>query len=125
MFVPRKNLRGWAVSACATIALCGPPNGLLQAQQPDNSAVNKGEHPTAQSQSGHMSDREITAKIRRDLIADKDLSTYGHNVKIITRNGAVTLKGPVHTADEKQAIEARAAGIVGQDKVSNQLTIKQ
>jgi osmotically-inducible protein OsmY len=50
---------------------------------------------------------------------------YGHNVKIITRNGAVTLKGPVHSEEEKQAIASKAADVVGQDKVTNQLTVKQ
>ena len=100
--------------------------GVASAQQaPDNSGVNKGQQVTADNQSGHMSDRQITAKIRRDLIADKQLSTYGHNVKIITRSGMVTLKGPVHSAEEKQAIEARATNIAGQDKVTDQLTIKQ
>ena len=47
-------------------------------------------------------------------------------MKIITKNGMVTLKGPVHSEDEKSAIASKAAEIVGgQDKVTNQLTIKQ
>jgi osmotically-inducible protein OsmY len=63
---------------------------------------------------------------RQALIADKTLSTFGHNVKIITENGAVTLKGPVHSEEEKQNIASKAAEVVGSpDKVTDQLTIKQ
>jgi osmotically-inducible protein OsmY len=51
------------------------------------------------------------------------LSTYAHNVKVITKHGEVTLKGPVQTADEKQAIEARAADVVGAGHVTNQVSV--
>ena len=81
---------------------------------------------TADQQSENTSDRLLTQKIRKSIIADKSLSTYGHNVKIITKDGAVTLKGPVHSDEEKQnigVIAADAAG--GPDKVTNQLTVKQ
>ena len=125
MFVRREALRRWALSSGVAIALCCAPCVALQAQQPDNSAVNKGQAKTAESQSGQMSDRQITAKIRRDVVGDKSLSTYGHNVKIITKDGAVTLKGPVHSDDEKKNIEAKAGAVVGQDKVTDQLTVKQ
>ena len=69
---------------------------------PDNSAVNQTESKTADQQSDATSDRMLTKKIRQALIADKSLSTYGHNVKIITKDGSVTLKGPVHSEEEKQ-----------------------
>ena len=96
------------------------------ATSPDNSANNKTHMTTADQQSESTSDRLLTQKIRKSIIADKSLSMYGHNVKIIARDGAVTLKGPVHTDEEKQnigAIAAQAAG--GPDKVTNQLTVKQ
>lgn len=54
---------------------------------------------------------------------DKSLSTYAHNVKVISQNGMVTLKGPVKSEEEKQAIEAKAAQIAGADKVTNQLEV--
>ena len=92
---------------------------------PDNSAKNKVQHKTADQQSEQTSDREITKKIRQSIVADKSLSTYGHNVKIITQNGAVTLKGPVHSDQEKQKIASKAGEIVGPDKVTNQITLKQ
>lgn len=92
----------------------------------DNSANNKSHMTTADQQSESTSDRLLTQKIRKSIIADKSLSMYGHNVKIITKGGAVTLKGPVHSDEEKQnigALAAQAAG--GPDKVTNQLTVKQ
>jgi hyperosmotically inducible protein len=96
------------------------------ATSPDNSANNKTRMSTADQQSENTSDRLLTQKIRKSIIADKSLSMYGHNVKIITKDGAVTLKGPVHSDEEKQnigALAAQAAG--GPDKVTNQLTVKQ
>ena len=99
-----------------------PPAAATQ----DNSAKNKVHSHTADQQSEATSDRMLTKKIRQSLIADKSLSTYGHNVKIITKDGMVTLKGPVHSEDEKSAIASKAAEVVGgQDKVTNQLTVKQ
>ena len=68
----------------------------------------------------------MTAKIRRAIVSDHSLSTYGHNVKIIAKDGSVTLKGPVHSEQEKQTIASETESIVGSpDKVTNQLTIKQ
>ena len=55
---------------------------------------------------------------------DKTLSTYAHNVKIITQNGMVTLKGPVMSEDEKQAIEQKAKVIAGSSNVTSELSIK-
>jgi hyperosmotically inducible protein len=54
---------------------------------------------------------------------DKSLSTYAHNVKVISRNGTVTLKGPVGSENEKQAIEAKANKVAGKDRVVNDLTV--
>ena len=84
---------------------------------------NTGE-PTADQQKENRSDRDITQQIRRSIVKDKSLSTYAHNVKIVTQNGQVTLKGPVRSDDEKRAIETKAAEVAGQDKVSSELNIK-
>ncbi len=103
------------------------PGGLAQTQAtPDNSATNKTQNGTrtADQQKNNTSDREMTAKIRRAVVGDKSLSTYAHNVKIIVVGGAVTLKGPVHSEAEKQSIGTKAADVAGQDKVSNQITVK-
>lgn len=92
---------------------------------PDNSAANKDQAGTAQDQSNAKEDRLTTAKIRKAIIADKDLSTYAHNIKIITTNGSVTLKGPVKSEDEKEKVASDAAGVVSADRITNNLTVKQ
>ena len=94
----------------------------------DNTKVNKRDRskaePTADQQKEASSDRELTRKIRRAIVEDKSLSTYAHNVKIITQNGKVTLKGPVHSEDEKKTVEAKAAEIAGAGNVTNELSVK-
>jgi hyperosmotically inducible periplasmic protein len=95
----------------------------LSAQAPDNSANNKQQGVTADQQSNAASDRTITQNIRKALMADKSLSTYAHNVKIITRDGMVTLKGPVKSEDEKQKVVAAATQVVDANKIDDQLTV--
>jgi hyperosmotically inducible periplasmic protein len=63
---------------------------------------------TADSQSNKTADLNITQQIRKSLMADKTLSVYAHNIKIVTVNGNVTLNGVVRSADEKASIESRA-----------------
>jgi len=98
------------------------------APAPDNSKVNERDRnkaePTADQQKENRSDQDITQQIRQSIIKDESLSTYAHNVKIISQNGIVTLKGPVRSEDEKSAIEAKAVEVVGKDKVTNQLEVK-
>ena len=96
-----------------------------QNTKPDNSAQNKNQDQTAQNQSATASDRELTAKVRKAIFADRDLSTYAHNIKIISQNGTVTLKGPVKSDDEKQKIESDAASVVPRDSIVNQLIVTQ
>ena len=95
---------------------------------PDNTKVNerdrKRNEPTADQQKDNRSDRDITQQIRQSITKDKSLSTYAHNVKIVTQNGQVTLKGPVRSEDEKKAIEAKAAEVAGDGKVTSELNIK-
>ena len=98
-------------------------------QQPDNTAVNKRDRdrsePTADQQKSNVSDRDLTKKIRQSIVGDKSLSTYAHNVKVISQNGVVTLKGPVRSEEEKKAIEAKAMDVVGSGgKVNNEMSVK-
>ena len=95
---------------------------------PDNTKVNQRDRnpsqPTADQQTNAKSDREMTRQIRRAIVKDKSLSTYAHNIKVITQNGMVTLKGPVKTEEDKQAIGSKAAEVVGSpDKVQNQIEV--
>ena len=113
---------------CVTIlpAVARPcPAQSTSQTQPDNSARNANHSTTADNQDNAKSDRITTASVRKAIIADKGLSMYAHNVKIITLNGAVTLKGPVKSEDEKQKVMSDAASVVSQDKITNQLTVKQ
>jgi hyperosmotically inducible protein len=79
---------------------------------------------TADQQKETPADRMLAKKIRHAIVSDSSLSTYAHNVKVIVRNGTVTLKGPVRSDDEKNAVAAKAAEIAGADKVANELTVK-
>lgn len=78
---------------------------------------------TADDQSNDRSDVEVTRLIRRSLTQDDALSTYAHNVKIITQNGQVVLKGPVRTSDEKRIVEERARKIAGATAVTSELVV--
>jgi hyperosmotically inducible periplasmic protein len=111
---------------CANQAFGQDQSAAPQTTQPDNSAMNKHHKVTAGQQTDAASDRALTAQIRKSIIANKDLSLYGHNVKIITINGMVTLKGPVKSNEEKQTIADLAAKASGSsNKVTNSLTVKQ
>ncbi len=99
------------------------------AQAPDNTRVNKRDRdqsqPTADQGKNNMSDRQIMAHIRREVVKDKNLSSYGHNVKIISDHGKVTLRGPVHSEDEKRAIEEHARKYAREGSITNELTVKE
>ncbi len=110
--------------------------GLLWAQQDssarqdqaaDNTKVNQRDRnqsePTADQQKENQGDRQLAQQIRRALVKDKSLSSTAHNVKVIAQNGMVTLKGPVKSEEEKQAIEAKAAEIAGSDKVTSEIQV--
>ena len=78
---------------------------------------------TPGDQSESQADRRLTQQIRKAIMADKSLSTTAKNVKIITINGTVTLRGPVKSVHEKEAIEAKAQQIAGATNVDNQLEV--
>lgn len=98
-----------------------------QQPAPDNSKTNQGDASkgamTAQQQNANPADTNVTKQIRSSIYKDKSLSTYAHNIKIITQDGKVTLKGPVRSADDKASIEAKAVAVVGADNVTNQLKV--
>ena len=94
---------------------------------PDNSGVNvrdrNDQTVTAGDQSENEADRKISQSIRQSLTADDTLSTNGKNVKVITTDGKVTLRGPVKSDQEKAAIAAKAQQVAGVKNVDNQLEI--
>lgn len=118
------------VGIVSTALVCGVYVHASSAQTPaaDNTKVNKRDRskaePTADQAKEGRSDRETMREIRKAVVDDKSLSTYAHNVKIIAQDGKVTLKGPVHSEEEKKAIEAKAIEVAGESNVVNRLTVK-
>ena len=118
-----------AVGALLLSAACSMVVLPATAQQtpPDNTGVNKADRAkgavTADQQKENAADRELAKKIRQAVVADKSLSTYAHNVKIVAQNGQVTVKGPVRSEQEKTAVAAKATEIAGAGKVTNELTV--
>ena len=94
----------------------------------DNTARNErdksGDTKTSGDQSNSPEDIKITAAIRRAIVGDGSLSITAKNVKIITVDGAVTLRGPVNNAKEKASIGKLAQSAAGKAKVDNQLEVK-
>ena len=101
--------------------------GICWAQAADNTSINKRDNApqalTADQQAETLQDRKLTQQIRRAIVKDKSLSTYAHNVKIVAVGGMVTLKGPVRSAEEKQAVQEIAAQIAGSEKIKNEMDI--
>ena len=100
-----------AVSAGLTLA---GPIFAGQANQPPQ---------TASTATQNKADRELTQQIRKAIVSDKALSTQAHNIKVLTKDGAVTLKGQVKTDEEKKAVEDKAASVAGTGKVTSELTV--
>jgi hypothetical protein len=104
-----------------------PLTAKSQQTAPDNSKMNKGDaHEganTADQQKMNATDRELTKKIRASIMKDKSLSMYAHNIKIITEDGKVTLKGPVRSEKEKSDVEAKAAAVAGDGNVTSEIEV--
>jgi hyperosmotically inducible protein len=118
-------------AALAGVLIAGLALNPASAQtpvQPDNTKVNQQDRAqgavTADHQKDNRNDRDLTQQIRKAVIADKSLSTYAHNVKIVSQGGTVTLKGPVRSEDEHKAVVAKAEGIAGAGRVTDQLSVK-
>jgi hyperosmotically inducible protein len=129
------NVSRTILQICLCVCLVGGAWTIAHGQDssgqqpaPDNTKTNQRDtnkaEPTADQQKENQSDREMTRQIRKSIAQDKTLSTYAHNVKIISQDGVVTLKGPVRSDEEKTAVEAKAADVAGKDKVTSQLEVK-
>jgi len=106
--------------------MAAPSPRYQDAQQPapDNTKQNKNQtNPSADQQKMNDADRTLTRKIRKAIHEDTTLSTYAHNIKIISQDGKVTLRGPVRSEEEKANIEAKAVAAAGQGNVSNELQV--
>jgi hyperosmotically inducible periplasmic protein len=96
--------------------------------EPDNTETNErdrsGQTLTSGDQSNSPADLKTTQAIRRAVMKDDGLSMTAKNIKIITANGQVTLRGPVNTAEEKSQIDQLAKSAAGAAKIENQLEVK-
>jgi hyperosmotically inducible protein len=94
----------------------------------DNTAINErdrsGQTQTSGDQSNSSADLKTTQAIRQALMKESDLSTTAKNIKIITNNGQVTLRGPVKSAQEKSKIDHLARSAASGAKIHDQLDVK-
>jgi len=114
--------------ACLSAAVVFGSTGMASAAEdaasaPDNTKMNKQGGMTADQQKESPADRKITQKIRQAIIKNKTISQYAHNIKIITVNGAVTLKGPVRTEKEKKIVEKAATQVAGKGNVTSEIEV--
>jgi hyperosmotically inducible periplasmic protein len=111
-----------AAAITATVAFITPVPASAN-MDADNTTMNKQEQVTADQQGENAADLKITQDIRKAVMQNKSLSQYAHNVKIITRDGKVTLKGPVRSEKEKKIIGNVAKKVAGKGKVANELEV--
>jgi osmotically-inducible protein OsmY len=98
---------------------------VLAASTEDTTSGSGKTPPTASDQSENEADRKITQQVRQAVTKDDSLSTSAQNVKIITQDGKVTLRGTVKSDSEKQKIADRAKQVSGVKNVENLITVKQ
>jgi len=109
--------------------ICVAAYGQTPPGPADNTQVNQRDRnsaePTADQQKMNGPDTKLAASVRKSIVDDKSLSTYAHNVKVIVQDGIVTLKGPVHSAEERRSIVAKAAEVAGgASKVHDELSVE-
>ena len=103
------------------------PPGTTDSTPSDNTKSNKVDpsdsRATADTQENDPGDLKLTQQIRKNIMADKTLSTYAHNVKIVAVGGTVTLNGVVRTAEEKSKVSAIAAQVAGKKRIVDELKV--
>ena len=104
-----------------------PPSAVSTANERDNTGVNVRDRSDAAKtpidQNENQKDISITAEIRKRVV-DTEMSLNAQNVKIITQDGKVTLRGPVKSEDEKTQIDKFAHEVAGPENVDNQLEVQ-
>jgi len=124
MIMKRISLALLSITAFGLTALAADDKTVL----PDNTAKNQRDRSSQTKTSGDQSnspaDLKTTAAIRRALMKDGGLSMTAKNIKIITADGLVTLRGPVKTAEEKTKIDQLAKSAAPGAKIDDQLEVK-
>jgi len=106
-----------------------PPSPSSQPAQPDNTRVNErdrnGNTLTPIDQGNSEADRRMTQQIRQALMNTNGLSFNAKNIKIITLNGKVTLRGTVNSEQERNTVDAAARKIAGTDQIDDLVEVKK
>jgi len=111
----------------ALLAAAGCDSDDPDAKSADNTKNNAADRdavaktPLDQSQDGE--DVDLTANIRSQLMEDDSLSRDARNVKIVTTEGLVTLRGPVASEGERNTIARIAQLAAGSRRIDNQLEV--
>lgn len=117
-----------ALSACGAADTKTENNTVAPVAAVDNTAINQRDNSgittTPIDQAESASDLAISAKIRQAIVDDKAFSLNAHNVKIVTNTGVVTLRGPVKSMEEKNAVESMAKQVAGVTRVDNLIEIE-
>lgn len=79
---------------------------------------------TPQDQSNSAGDRKLLSLVRRNIVHEKSLSMSAHNIKIMTSDGVVTLRGPVKNKEEKVKLEKVTLDTPGVKSIDDQLDVK-
>jgi len=136
----KTNIVVWTFPLVLVIAGCqqkaSAPAGTVSARETnavvadaDNTARNQRDRGDATLTPGDQgtspADRELSREIRKTLVTGPgDFSVAAKNIKVITVNGKVTLRGPVSSEAEKTAIARVARSVVGDGNVDDQLEVK-
>ena len=117
-------LFGLAVTALGGLTACDRTSGAGADNTARSARDSTGKTVTPMDQSENEGDRSITQRVRKAVVDNDALSTNAHNVKIVTENGVVTLRGPVNTPQEKNTVVAAAEMSSGVKRVDDQLEVK-
>lgn len=114
---------------CMIVLLSGCDNDQTsKSKDPENTGVNQRDtnedKQTSFDQSNSQADTELVANLRSSILEIDDLSINGRNIKIITNEGRVVLRGPVDSAAERDAIEKVAKEVAGADNVKSELEVE-
>lgn len=108
-------MKNYFVAACILVSLSSASAAEYQ----------KAESKTAENQAQTEKDTDLTRTIRQRLIADESLSVNAHNVKVISEQGRIVLRGPVNSASEKAKVEKIAKSVAGKTAVTNETVISE
>ncbi len=133
-FLYRATIMTRTILVCMAVLVCAcekdktvDTTQTTSAAPADNTKTNSrdksGVTPTPIDQSNAAADLNISAQIRKQLMADDSLSSDAKNVKVITRDGTVVLRGTVKSDAEKANVEAKAVSVAGMNRVDNELDV--